>query len=356
MQFEHDSVSLQDAAGRIVARPLENRIASDLVAGVGLGDRAQVGIDLPFFLWQGGASNLPASVVSGGSVPTTGIGDLALVGKATILSNNRKGLHFGFGLAAIASVSLPTGDRTSFMGEGSVSSSLRVLAEEAIGFATARASLGYALRTDTRTWRGSMGLVGAPAGGVTFGDSVPWAVAIGFSPKALIPAVDPDNRQVWELAVHGALPAGPVAPFGLGDPGASDLSPALLALDDRITLFGKRDVFLLAGVELGLNTAVGVPLVRGVLSLTWAPRNDDRDGDGIPDDADQCPELPEDKDGIQDDDGCPEDDADGDGILDEHDACPLVPGVASEDPKLNGCPAPGRQPDGRVMPGPGTPK
>src|SRR5205814_1486227 len=69
------------------------------------------------------------------------------------------------------------------------------------------------------------------------------------------------------------------------------------------------------------------------------PAPKDRDGDGIPDDVDKCPSDPEDKDGIMDDDGCPEKDADGDGIPDTEDACPLVPGVKNKDPKKNGCKA-----------------
>ena len=67
------------------------------------------------------------------------------------------------------------------------------------------------------------------------------------------------------------------------------------------------------------------------------PGPKDRDKDGIPDDLDKCPDQPEDKDGIMDDDGCPEKDADNDGIPDEQDACPLVPGVPNKDPKKNGC-------------------
>jgi len=67
------------------------------------------------------------------------------------------------------------------------------------------------------------------------------------------------------------------------------------------------------------------------------PAPKDRDGDGIPDDMDKCPNDPEDKDGIMDDDGCPEKDADNDGIPDTEDACPLVPGVKNKDPKKNGC-------------------
>ncbi|MFN3198599.1 MAG: OmpA family protein [Bradymonadia bacterium] len=68
-------------------------------------------------------------------------------------------------------------------------------------------------------------------------------------------------------------------------------------------------------------------------------RNADRDGDGIFDDVDLCPDQPEDKDGVEDADGCPEDqDSDGDGIADSKDQCPKQPedfdGVADQD----GCP------------------
>ena len=64
----------------------------------------------------------------------------------------------------------------------------------------------------------------------------------------------------------------------------------------------------------------------------------DSDGDGIPDDVDQCPNEPEDYDGFQDEDGCPDPDNDGDGIPDVDDLCPLDPedfdGFQDED----GCP------------------
>ena len=38
--------------------------------------------------------------------------------------------------------------------------------------------------------------------------------------------------------------------------------------------------------------------------------------------SDKCPNAPEDVDGFQDDDGCPDPDNDGDGILDQKDQCP----------------------------------
>jgi outer membrane protein OmpA-like peptidoglycan-associated protein len=74
--------------------------------------------------------------------------------------------------------------------------------------------------------------------------------------------------------------------------------------------------------------------------MASSPRRGDRDtdGDGIPDSSDMCPDQPEDFDGIQDADGCPEDDADRDGIPDTQDACPKEPGEPDPDPRKSGCP------------------
>ncbi|MCB9543741.1 MAG: OmpA family protein [Myxococcales bacterium] len=51
----------------------------------------------------------------------------------------------------------------------------------------------------------------------------------------------------------------------------------------------------------------------------------DRDTDGLPDLADQCPLLAEDHDGYRDDDGCPDPDNDLDLLADGFDADPLAP-------------------------------
>lgn len=72
----------------------------------------------------------------------------------------------------------------------------------------------------------------------------------------------------------------------------------------------------------------------------------DNDKDGVVDAADDCPEDPEDRDGFEDSDGCPELDNDGDGIKDKRDRCPLqaedVDGWEDED----GCPEPDNDEDG----------
>jgi hypothetical protein len=341
LTYAQSPVVLRDATtGQVALRPVLHSLGTDLVAGLGLGERAAIGVDVPVILWQDGSGALGSTVASTGAVPASGLGDVALTAKATLVGNDRTGVAAGPGLSAVGALTLPTGDPAGFEGEGAVTASLRVLAEYALVVGAIRASLGYTARTENRTWPT------ASAGGIPFGDAIPWSVGLVARPKGFLPSVDADDRQLWEIALHGALPAGPVAPFGLGAAGASTLSPVLLAVDDRVALGHYRDAFVLAGAEIGIGPAVGVPAVRFVVGVGWSPRAHDRDHDGVPDDTDECPDLAEDRDHIQDEDGCPEDDADGDGILDEQDACPLVPGVWWNDPRKNGCPAPDTDGDG----------
>jgi len=74
---------------------------------------------------------------------------------------------------------------------------------------------------------------------------------------------------------------------------------------------GGNDNYLLH--ELGLGFSLG---------------KQDRDGDGVADKKDACPDTP----GLKEYMGCP--DSDGDSIIDKDDACPQVAGLA----EFNGCP------------------
>ncbi|MFP4522015.1 MAG: OmpA family protein [Fibrobacterota bacterium] len=74
--------------------------------------------------------------------------------------------------------------------------------------------------------------------------------------------------------------------------------------------------------------------------------DEDNDKDRIKDIEDQCPLQPEDYDGFEDEDGCPDEDNDKDGIKDIDDKCPLEPedkdGFEDED----GCPDEDNDKDG----------
>ena len=103
-------------------------------------------------------------------------------------------------------------------------------------------------------------------------------------------------------------------------------------------VFVERNSYLLLGGGVGAMKGYQAANERGFLGFVFEPSIGDRDGDGLKDDVDQCPEHPEDRDGFRDEDGCPDPDNDIDGILDKDDACPNDPetknGVADDD----GCP------------------
>jgi len=84
------------------------------------------------------------------------------------------------------------------------------------------------------------------------------------------------------------------------------------------------------------------PAQAGGRETQGCPVAKDSDGDGTPDDIDRCPLDPEDQDGFQDEDGCPDPDNDGDGIVDKVDACPATPGAFEN----RGCPVLDRDGDG----------
>jgi outer membrane protein OmpA-like peptidoglycan-associated protein len=104
--------------------------------------------------------------------------------------------------------------------------------------------------------------------------------------------------------------------------------------DAKIVLFG---VHVMLGSVATLAPAPQAPMVDG-----------DRDGDGIADSRDKCPDVAEDKDGFEDLDGCPDPDNDKDEIPDVEDACPSEPGKRTTDAKTNGCPVRDRDQDGIV--------
>jgi len=115
-----------------------------------------------------------------------------------------------------------------------------------------------------------------------------------------------------------------------------------------------------AAVGRGVTSGIGAPELHGVLMMSYSsaapnlaplpvekPRPDgDRDGDGIADSVDKCPDEPEDKDMFDDADGCPDPDNDGDGVPDAQDKCPLDPEDKDGFQDDDGCPEKDNDGDG----------
>ncbi len=347
--YAHRLVTIRDAADRQVAAPLRNQLSMDYAFGIGLGERLALGVSLPTVFYQEGTGE--ESI--GAALPHTALGDLRLNVKATLLRGGELG---GFSVAALGAATLPTGNASSYVAEHSVSGEARLLAELRLIAVAIRATVGVKLRGAEETFLGH-----------TFGQAIPWGLGLMLRPQAL--GIDQNGR--WELSLegHGELALTP-------EFGGHAQSPAALALSARYT---PGAISLIAGAEVPLDSALGQASVRGLLGLGWAPRVHDQDGDGVPDEVDQCPELAEDKDGFEDNDGCPDFDNDDDGVPDDTDrcpnekedsddfedddgcldrdndhdgvedtvdACPNESGPPSTDPKQNGCPARDRDGDG----------
>ncbi len=87
-------------------------------------------------------------------------------------------------------------------------------------------------------------------------------------------------------------------------------------------------------------------LAAGFLMVLEESRFRDSDNDGIPDVKDACKFHPEDFDGFQDSDGCPEPDNDNDGVYDINDKCPKDAEDFDKFEDGDGCPEADNDKDG----------
>ena len=316
LSYAHRPFTLEDAAtGETRFDVLRHQLSADLAASIGIAGRAALGFDLPLVAYQSGDAPTEESrrVLGDTALPGTVLGDLGLVGKLTLVRPTG-GEFGGFALALHERFTLPTGHESSWAGEGAVTSETRLLAEYRLVALGLHLAAGGKLRAEqARVACESTPLTatGSDPCPTRFGHEIPFGLGLSLKPQAF--GVDQDGRVTLFLETHGYLPIAPIAPFQSGR-----VAAAQLGLGARYAL---RDVSLMAGAETALAGGVGNPPLRVMASVVWAPREHDIDDDGVDDDVDQCRELPEDRDGYQDGDGCPEGDNDEDGVVDDEDQC-----------------------------------
>jgi OmpA-OmpF porin, OOP family len=118
-----------------------------------------------------------------------------------------------------------------------------------------------------------------------------------------------------------------------------------------LKLFVERNSYLMIGGGVRIGDGYEAADQRGFLGFMFEPSIGDKDGDGIADDEDRCPTQPEDRDGFQDSDGCPDPDNDKDGIPDKRDACPDIAETVNGWQDDDGCPdTDNRDTDGDGLP------
>ncbi|MBX3226389.1 MAG: OmpA family protein [Labilithrix sp.] len=354
-------------------------------AGFQLFDRATIGLSFPWWPVQTGENPI---YTAGGGLPSPGVtrttnvvtggpaaGDLRLDLRGVLVrSEDRKSA-----LGAQLNVFFPTGTPSNFGGDDKASVLAMVTAETQVKFLILTANTGLHFRPRHSINDPNVG------NGLGVGNEWRWAVGAfipfkdgkyrlggsifgqtGFESDNVIgkTAFTKRNTPV-EFNIEGRMRFGPADHWYLGAGAGSSILRGYGAPDLRLLgVFGlyipildtdpkspdrKAETKKWRQEHVGDRDGDGIPDDidacpdepedhLGNDPNDGCPMPKDRDGDGIPDQYDKCPDEPEDKDGIDDGDGCPEDDVDNDGVPDVTDACPRVPGKPNKDPKRNGCP------------------
>ncbi len=285
---------------------IDNMVNATFLGSLGLSDRFELTLAAPITLYQSGAG-LGAVTGTSEELVRSAVRDLRFGGAFALIKHPRVGALLGPALTLRVEFAVPTATTGVFAGGDTM---------------TAAPSLAY----DQRFGRLELGMqAGARIRGATklanavVGTQIYYSLGASFDvlPGGLL-SIGGEGFALLTLAQQG--------PRKLGiDPGTSQpLVPAEWIASATSTPFLAGDLgFTLGGggpIPLS-NEALTAPRFRFDFALRYAPTGHDLDGDGILDRDDKCPNDPEDRDGFQDDDGCPDPDNDGDGILDKADKC-----------------------------------
>ena len=273
---------------------LSDLVGIDALAAYTLG-RVRVGVDLPVYVLATG------DVSDGGA----SMGDAALDMKIVALDP----MNTPVGVAVTGRFLLPTGSRKLPLGSGGP---------------------GY-----------EAGLAGSQAFG-------PWQVAMNLGTRG-VPQVDLGSTE-WgnQLYLRTGVARGIGEKAGVSvEASASSVyasflsSPATSPLEAMASAWYRVSpaAVLRLGGGTGITEGIGAPAARILVSLAMQPLEvRDRDLDGVVDNDDVCPDVPEDMDAFADLDGCPDFDNDADTIADVVDACVNVAEDADGWEDTDGCP------------------
>jgi outer membrane protein OmpA-like peptidoglycan-associated protein len=282
------NVRSSDGTVRRVGAIVGHRVSAYALLAFTITEWLEIGGEIPLVLFQ--ASGGPVPGFTQPALSAFGLGDARVLGKVQVLREQESFVD----LSLIPALTLPTGlPQQSYLGEAFPTFTPQIAVARRLWDFRLAGTVGGVFRPSTDTLN------------LNVGHELTWQIAAGYQ------ITKPLEIQA---SLGGATSF--VRPFQQrnSDPLALLAGVSWDAWRNKLQVFGGAGVGIIAGF--------GVPDFRVFAGIRWAPRNKDRDGDGIEDDVDLCPDDPEDKDGFEDSDGCPENDNDGDGILDDEDRCP----------------------------------
>jgi outer membrane protein OmpA-like peptidoglycan-associated protein len=294
--------------GEVSRQLVGQRFESHLQAAFGFLGFLEVGVQAPFVLYQQG--EFPGMKL--GSVDAFGIGNISAFAKLEGLSAQK----YPVGVAVVLPVFAPavSGHYAGFDGWG-LAPTLAVSANpvEPLWLSL---NVGYLLQPETTI----LNIVDDDK--ITAGLGATWQVT---------------KELEAGLELTGATRAG--APFADGE--------ELQAEVDAGVKYRIGSFRIIAGAGKGVADGFSTPVFRvfGGVEYAWKP-NPDRDGDGIPNLRDDCPDEAEDADGFKDSDGCPDFDNDNDRNPDKTDQCPNEAEDFDNFRDEDGCPDPDNDGDG----------
>jgi outer membrane protein OmpA-like peptidoglycan-associated protein len=298
LDYAHRPLAIYDLrTGMPVNQVVEAQTTLNVLGALGLGEFFEVGVALPVVFQSNSLS------VAGLASSATGLGDLRITPRARIWQND----HFAVGVAA--TLQLPTAGGNGFRGASGVSLLPRALVEFRIAQFRALVDVGAAIKPTQKLLNVTSGTEFIFGAGAEYAFTEKWALQASLFGGVGLQQTDPEEIA---LEVLGAVQFRPLP-----------------------------ELSLRLGAGPGLSQGFGTPAFRVLLAAAWtspAKRTVDTDGDGLDDSVDACITLPEDKDGFNDTDGCPDLDDDGDGINDDVDACKNDPETKNNYRDEDGCP------------------
>jgi OmpA-OmpF porin, OOP family len=308
---------------------VDNQLNATLLWAFGLGRGFELTAAMPVTLFQDGVGVAGITEQQPDPLVRSVIRDPRLGVSYAIVPPDPRGTD-GLSVVARGEVSLPTGDERVFAGAPGPVGTPSVSAALKIGRIKAGAELGARIRKETELL------------GVTIGSQTYEAIGVGYAVldrERLEVNVEAFSLQTLATQRKLARAEGTGALVDGDKRGLHAPTEWLLSVRSAPALGGDVSFHAGGGTALPLSSSAATePLFRLVAGVRYAPLGRDRDGDGVLDRDDLCPDAAEDRDGFEDQDGCPDPDNDRDGIPDAQDQCRDAPedrdGVRDED----GCP------------------